>query len=96
MTNPNTPRAATVAASTAIAEKPIWARVEELSQKLALLEAMLGHTCGGSYESFDDLDDDQRDAYLSQCFLIASAARVEAINTMEAAMKAARTTAATV
>lgn len=95
MANPNTPRAATIAAPTANAEKPIWARVEELGQQFALLEAMLGHTCGGSFESFEGLDDDQRDVYLSQCFRIASAARVEAINTMEAALEAARATAET-
>lgn len=95
MTNPNTKKSAATAEAAAKAETPIWSRVEELSMKFALLEAMLIHTCGESFEAFDGLDDDQRDVYLSQCFRIASAARVEAINTMEAALNIERAATAT-
>lgn len=41
--------------------------LQDLSSNLAMLDALLANTCGESHGSFNLLDEDQRDWYLSHC-----------------------------
>lgn len=91
MTKPN---AATTAPSTQ-EEDPIWSQVEQLSLKLGVLEALLFNASGGSCGSFNDMDEEQRDAYLSHCADMASAAKAEAKRITEAALDITRSAKAT-
>jgi hypothetical protein len=95
MTKPLTKKISATVAAVPQPETPIWSQVEQLSLKLALLEAMLFNTSGAASEGFNEMDEEQRDVYLNHCAGIASAARVEAICIMEAARDAARTAPAT-
>ena len=94
MTN-RTPKKPAATAVAAPSGAPIWFQVEQLSQKLALLDAMLLNTCGAACESFHDMDEEQRDVYLAHCASIANAARNEAVCIMEAAQDQCRAAAAT-
>jgi hypothetical protein len=95
MTNPNTKKSAATAATAAQAESPIWSQVEQLSLKLGALEALLFNTSGASCESFNDMDEEQRDAYLSHCADMASAAKAEAKRITNAALALSQTARAT-
>lgn len=95
MTNPNTKKSAATAATAAQAESPIWSQVEQLSLKLGVLEALLLNTNGLACESFNDMEEDTRDAYLSHCADLAIAAKAEATRITEAALALAHTAKAT-
>lgn len=41
--------------------------LQDLSSNLAMLDALMTHTCGESSGSFNTMDEDQRDWYLSHC-----------------------------
>lgn len=96
MTNRTPKKPVATAAKDVPADAPIWSRVEQLGLKLALLDAMLLNTCGAACESFNDMDEEQRDVYLAHCAGIAHAARNEAVCIMEAALDESRAAAATV
>ena len=60
-------------------------RADRLSWKLQQLEAMLTNCSGQAHESFEAMDSELRDAYLSHCADLAGAARREADAIVDAA-----------
>lgn len=95
MTNPNTRKSAATAATTAQSDNPIWSQVEQLSLKLGALEVLLFNATGEACESFNALDEEQREIYLSHCADMATAAKAEAKRITSAALTLSRGATAT-
>lgn len=95
MTNPNTKKSTATAAAAARAESPIWSQVEQLSLKLAALEVLLFNATGEACDSFNALDEAQREVYLSHCAEMATAAKAEAKRITDAALAISRGATAT-
>lgn len=93
MTNPTTKKSAATAATAAQAENPIWSQVEQLSLKLGTLEVLLFNATGEAFESFNALDDQQREVYLSHCADLATTAKNEANRITDVMVHAARAAA---
>lgn len=89
MTNPKAQRSAAPAATT-LHQDPIWSQVEQLSLKLGALEVLLFNATGDACESFNAMDEQQREVYLSHCAELATAAKVEAKRITSAAVSLAR------
>ncbi len=54
-------------ASTPPANYQAAVSLQDLSSNLAMLDALLANTCGESSGSFNTMDEDQREWYLSHC-----------------------------
>lgn len=54
-------------ASTLPANYQVAMSLQDLSSNLAMLDALLANTCGESSGSFNTMDEDQREWYLSHC-----------------------------
>lgn len=85
MTNPKAKRSAAPAATT-LHQNPIWSQVEQLSLKLGALEVLLFNATGEAFESFNAMDEQQRDVYLSHCAELATSTKAEAQRITRAAL----------
>ena len=54
---------------------PLSLKVESLSMQLSQLAALLANSCGDSFNSFSDMEDDARNWYLTHCFQLAEECR---------------------
>lgn len=76
-------------------DDPIWSQIEQLSLKLGALEVLLFNATGEACDSFNALDEEQREVYLSHCAEMATAAKAEAKRIAHAAMGNSNTDTAT-
>ena len=65
-------------ATETVKQKPIWERVDDLSGKLAMLEALLVNTCGAARETFASMNENLHDWYLTHCANLAQECKLEA------------------